>query len=358
MSENRMKTAVIGCGVISEIYLKNMTTRFENLEVVACCDLDLEKAEKRATQFHIPSRTLEDILADASIGLVIVLTPAPAHYGLIKKALLAGKHVYTEKTLTIDLEQARELVQLANEKHLYLGAAPDTFLGASLQKAAQLIQQGVLGEITSFQVCSNRNLDNLSSRYTFLRMPGGGICHDYGVYFLTALVRLLGSMDSVAAVVENRKPVRHNVVPTSPDFGKPFDSPNESQVSAILRTKSGVTGTFTLNGESLHADLCVFTIYGTEGILKLANPNLFGGDLVLVKMGSRSLEEEVVENDLPYADNCRGVGPAEMVDAIREGRPNKASKELAFHVLDIIEQIMHSSKTGRFEKIASEYTSA
>ena len=357
MSESRMKTAVIGCGVISEIYLKNMTTAFDNLEVVACCDLDREKAEKRAAQFGIPSRSLEDIITDSSIGLVIVLTPAPAHYGLIKKALMAGKHVYTEKTMTIDLEQARELLQLANEKHLYLGSAPDTFLGASLQKAAELIQQGVLGEITSFQVCSNRNLDNLASRYTFLRMPGGGICHDYGVYFLTALVSLLGSMDSVAAVVENRKPIRYNVVANSPDFGKPFNSPNESQVSAILRTKSGVTGTFTLNSESLHADLCVFTIYGTQGILKLANPNFFGGNLVLFKMGPRSLVEDVVENDLPYADNNRGLGPSEMVDAIREGRPSKASKELAFHVLDIIEQIIHSSKTGRFEKISSEYIS-
>ncbi len=355
MENKPMKTAVIGCGVISEIYLKNMTSQFDNLDVVACCDLDSERAEKRASQFGISSRTLEDILADTTIELVIVLTPAPAHYGLIKKALLAGKHVYTEKTMTIDLEQARELVQLANEKHLYLGAAPDTFLGAALQKAAELIRQGVLGEITSFQVCSNRNLDNLASRYTFLRMPGGGICHDYGVYFLTALVSLLGSMDSVAAVVENRKPIRYNVVPNSPDFGKPFDSPNESQVSAILKTKSGITGTFTLNGESLHADLCVFTIYGTQGILKLTNPNFFGGNLVLVKMGPRSLLEEVIENDLPYADNNRGLGPAEMVEAIREGRPNKASKELAFHVLDIIEQIIHSGKTGRFEKISSEY---
>jgi len=354
MENKAMKTAVIGCGVISEIYLKNMTSQFDNIEVVACCDLDPVKAETRAAQFGIPNRTLEDILADTAIELVIVLTPAPAHYGLIKKALLAGKHVYTEKTMTIDLEQARELVQLANEKQLYLGSAPDTFLGAALQKADELIKQGALGEITSFQVCCNRDLDNLSSRYAFLRMPGGGICHDYGVYYLTALVTLLGSIDSVSAVVENRKPVRYNVVPTSPDFGKPFDSPNESLVTAILRTKSGVTGTFTLNGESIPQDLSVFTIYGTNAILKLTNPNFFGGDLKILKRGAKT--EEIVENDLPYNQNNRGLGPSEMVQAIREGRPNKASKELAFHVLDVIEQIIHSGQTGCFEKIASEYT--
>ena len=184
-------------------------------------------------------------------------------------------------------------------------------------------------------------------------MPGGGICHDYGVYYLTALVALFGSIDSVSAVVENRKPVRYNVVPTSPDFGKPFDSPNESQVTAILRTKGGITGTFTLNGESIPQDLSVFTIYGTDGILKLTNPNFFGGDLKILKRGAKA--EEIVENDLPYNQNNRGLGPSEMVDAIREGRPNKASKELAFHVLDVIEQIIHSSKTGCFEKISSEY---
>lgn len=352
----KMKTAVIGCGVISEIYLTNMTGMFDNMEVVACCDLDAEKAAKRSAQFGIPSRTFEDILADTSIELVIVLTPAPSHFGLIRQALMAGKHVYTEKTMTVDLEQAKALVELANEKQLYLGAAPDTFLGAAFQKAKQVLKEGQLGEITSFQICSNRDLDNLTSRYTFLRLPGGGICYDYGVYYLTALVHLLGAIDSVCGVVENRKPIRYNNVPTAAGYGTEYSYPNEAQVTAVLRTKSGVTGTFTLNGESIPVDLSVFTIYGTKGVLKLTNPNYFGGDIHLLKMGTNGLEDVVVENDLPYSENSRGIGPSEMIDAIREGRPNRACKELAFHVLDTIECIMDSSKTQSFKKILSDYS--
>ena len=140
-----------------------------------------------------------------------------------------------------------------------------------------------------------------------------------------------------------------------PQIMAKYSYPNEGQVTAVLKTKSGVAGTFTLNGESIPVDLSVFTIYGTEGVLKLTNPNFFGGELHLLKMGAKGLEDIVVENDLPYSENSRGVGPSEMVDAIAEGRPNRACKELAFHVLDTIECIMDSSKTQAFKKVTSDY---
>ena len=131
----RMRTAVVGCGAISDIYLTNMTERFDNLEVVACCANHFEHAQKKAEQYGIEARTYEEILSDPSIELVVILTPAPTHEGLIRQALQAGKHVYTEKTMTLSTESAGELIALAKEKGLYLGAAPDTFLGAALQTA-------------------------------------------------------------------------------------------------------------------------------------------------------------------------------------------------------------------------------
>lgn len=352
MGIRKFRAAIIGCGVISDIYLKNLTSLFSRyLQVVACCDQQEDKAILRAAQYQIESRTIEAILSDSSIDVVIVLTPAPTHYDIIKQCLEAGKHVYTEKTMTVNLEQANELVRLANGKGVYLGAAPDTFLGASLQKARELIDAGTLGQITSFQICSNRNLDSLTSRYGFLCLPGGGICYDYGVYYLTALVSLLGPLDRVAAVVENRKPVRVNINENSPKYGQPFDYPNEGQVSALLTTESGITGTFTLNGESITQDLTVFSVYGTQGILKLSNPNFFGGKLELVYSGAK--EAETVENDFPFTDNCRGLGPAEMAVAIQDGRANRASKELAYHILDIIDSMMKSAECGSFLKVSS-----
>ena len=348
-----MKVGVVGCGSISDIYLQNMIREFDNLEVVACCAAHLENAQKKAEQYGIRGCTYEQILEDPAIEMVVILTPAPTHYDLIRRGLEAGKHVYTEKTITIDLAQAKELEALAAEKGLYLGSAPDTFLGAALQKARRVIDSGELGDITGFHICANRCLDWLTTYFKFLRLPGGGICFDYGVYYLTALVSLLGPVAEVCATVENRKPTRIDCNPESEDFGKEFRYENEGQVNALIWTEGGVTGTFTLNGESLIADMAVFTIYGTKGVLKLTDPNGFGGDIKLVTVENWQFAERVVENELPYSGNSRGLGPAEMAAAISEGRPNRANARMAVHVLDIICAMMESGEKKCFVPVAS-----
>ncbi len=348
MAEKKTTVAVVGCGMISNIYLQNMTTIFPNLEVVAVCDLSTERAAERSQQYNIPARTYEDVLADPTVDMVIILTPAPAHYALIKKSLMAGKHVYTEKTMTTDLAQAKELVALAEEKGVYLGAAPDTFLGAGWQRARQMVDAGTLGEITSFQLSMNSCLDKNLCLYLFLRTPGSGIAYDMGVYYLTNLVNLLGPIDEVCAVVENRKPIRIGCVENGADFGKPYEYNNEAQVTAIIRTESGITGTFVQNGESIGANQLMFRLYGTKAVAELPDPNNFGSDVKVIRS---SKDQEILENDLPYATNSRGIGPAEMAKSIAEGRPNRANKALALHVLDVIESMMESSKTGAFVKV-------
>ena len=343
-----MKVGVVGCGAISDIYLSNMIHKFDNLEVVACCAAHFENAQKKAAQYGILPCTFEQMLRMPEIQMLVILTPAPTHYDLIRAGLLAGKHVYTEKTVTVDLDQAKELQALARERNLYLGAAPDTFLGAALQRARQIIDSGELGEITGFQIYANRNLDILTSMFKFLRLPGGGICYDYGVYYLTALVSLLGPVEKVCAVVENRKPVRVDCIPQSPDFGRKFAYENESQVTGILRTRSGISGTFTLNGESIPMDMAQFRIYGTEGVLNLTDPNGFGGDLKLTTSPNWVLTEKAVVNTLPHSENSRGLGPWEMACAIAEGRPNRANIAMAVHVLDVICAMMESNARGGF----------
>ena len=216
----KMRVGVVGCGAISDIYLTNMIHNFENLEVAACCAGHLEHAKKKAEQYGIKGCTYEEILADPSIEMVVILTPAPTHEGLIRQALEAGKHVYTEKTMTLAPETAAKLIELAEEKHLYLGSAPDTFLGSALQTARKAIDDGLIGEVTSFEACANRDLDLLASIFRFLRMPGGGICYDFGVYYLTAIVSLFGPVDRVVSSVRNLAPKRVNVVPDSPEYGQ------------------------------------------------------------------------------------------------------------------------------------------
>ena len=356
MEAVKLRAAVIGCGAISDIYLTNLKSCFTSVDVIYCCALHPSHAEATAAQYGIESRTYAQILSDASIQLIILLTPAPTHAALIRQALLAGKHVYTEKTMATTLEEADELLQLANQRRLYLGSAPDTFLGASLQKARSVVDSGVLGHITGFSIYANRNLDLLASKYLFLRLPGGGICFDYGVYYLSALVSLLGSVAKVGAIVGNRAETRRNCMPDNPEYGQPYSYPNESFVSATLQLTSVVCGTFALNGDSVGQDQAIFTIYGTAGILKLGCPDHFGDSISLLQADMASpnvLRCSTLDNSLPFSTNSRGLGAAEMANAILRGVPCRCNASFAYHVLEIIVGMMRSGAEHQFLSLTS-----
>lgn len=346
-----MNCAIVGCGMISKSYLNGLTKVFDNLHVTALCDAVAASAQAKSEEYGIPVKTLDEILADDAIEMVIILTPAPTHYALIKQALLAAKHVFTEKVMTLDLSQAKELLEIAEEKGVRLGSAPDTFMGSAVQKAHEVLKKDTIGEVTAFHISLTSDLDKNASIYRILRMPGGGICSDMGVYYLTALVNLLGPVKQVAAIVENRKPVRIDTNPDSPDFGNPYEYNNESQVTAVMRTASGITGTLSLNGETANGLGFRFELYGRKGMLKLADPNRYSNDIYTVLPGEG---EVLVENELPTFVG-RGLGPSEMADAIRCGRPHKASKEQAYHVLEIIDALFKSSESKTFVNIESRF---
>lgn len=354
--QKKCRVGVIGSGAISDIYLSNMIEKFDRLEVIAVASKHLENAKKKAEQYNIKACTVEELLADESIDMVVNLTPASAHYELIKAALLAGKHVYTEKTITDDVDKAKELLQLADEKGLYLGSAPDTFLGAALQTARGVIDAGTLGEIHSFVISANRNNDLLLSVFSFLREPGGGILHDYAVYYMTALVSLLGPVARVGGIVGRPYPQHKNIMPMSPQFGQMMDTPNESQVSAIVQLQNGITGTLHMDADSNLRDEAYFAIYGTKGILYLTDPNQFGGTVRFLpsSMDPRNAPKATeLWNFSQYSENSRGIGPAEMAEAIFEGRANRATKEMAAHVLEVLTGILNGGEKGAFTDITS-----
>ena len=349
-----LNTAIVGCGAISDIYLENMIHRFDNLKVTACCANHLEHAKEKAAEYGIRGCTYEEILKDPSIDMVVILTPAPTHETLIRQALEAGKHVYTEKTMTLSAQSAMDLQRLSKDKGLYLGSAPDTFLGAALQTARKAIDDGLIGEVTSFDICANRDLDYLAGLSEFLCMPGGGICYDYSVYHLTALVSLLGPVDSVSALVRNLAAKRPNTFPDSPTFGQTISYPNESQVFSILKMKNGVAGTLSINGDSVIQDQAHFMIYGKKGILKLTDPNTFGDDVIYLP-AQKDFEDhpapQILNYGFSYGENSRGLGPSEMADAIFEKRENRANATLAVHVLDVIDHMVESSEKGVFVQV-------
>lgn len=348
-----MRVGVIGAGMISEIYLKNMIYRFDNLEVIAIASLHGTNAAKRAEQFGITACSVDELIADPQIEMVVVLTPVGSHYELIKKALLAGKHVYTEKTLTDNSETAKELLDLAKEKKVYLGSAPDTFMGSAFEAAKEAIDSGRLGTIHSFMISVNRNNDLLQTYYPFLREPGAGCLFDYGVYQLTVLTSLLGEVSKVGSIVGTPYKKHINIDPKSPIYGTEMDTPNESQVSAVIQMKNGIIGTFHMDHDSNTCDESLFVIYGTKGILYLPDTNAFGGEVRFLenRLDWTPVEPVALEQTSSYSDNCRGIGPSDMAAAIEKGIPNRASGKGAYHVLKVLEAMLSCGEEGKFVSI-------
>ena len=349
----KMRVGVVGCGAISDIYLTNMIHNFENLEVAACCAGHLEHAKKKAEQYGIKGCTYEEILADPSIEMVVILTPAPTHEGLIRQALEAGKHVYTEKTMTLAPETAAKLIELAEEKHLYLGSAPDTFLGSALQTARKAIDDGLIGEVTSFEACANRDLDLLASMFGFLRMPGGGICYDFGVYYLTALVNLLGPVAAVSAMTGTSFPTR--TITSTPHFGETIEVHTPTYITGNLRFASGAIGTLFTTFDVHYPSQARLEVYGSEGTLYVPDPNGFGGPVKLF----RPEQGSVMEMPLcyPYPGNSRALGLADMAKALssRDGKWFRANCRQTFHILEIMEGILTSGKQRREIEIESRF---
>ena len=348
---------VVGAGIISDIYLKNMTGKFDALRVKSVSARHPEKAREKAARYGVVACSVDDMLADPEIDMIVNLTPVGSHEEITRKALEAGKHVYTEKTIAGSFKSARALCRLADRKGLLLGSAPDTFLGSSLQSARRALDQGMLGEITGFTATVNRNNDVLLSLFPIGRAPGAGICLDFGVYYITALVSLLGPVSDTAAFVRAPYQRHRNIIPDSPEYGQWFDSPNESEVSAILRMKSGITGCLHLNGDSNTKEQANFVILGTKGMLYLTDPNAFGGTVRflpnILDFNAPDAFEELPPGNR-FSENERGLGAAEMADAILHGDPHfRTSKELSLHVLEVLEGMLDSGSDHSFHPMTT-----
>lgn len=342
----KVKTAVVGCGMISTIYLKNMINLFSIIDVVAVCDLNEANARKQAELFHVPNvLTLDEVCASEEIEMVVNLTGPAAHYKVIKQLLEAGKHVFTEKLLCFDVEQGKELVAIANEKNLYLGVAPDTFLGAGLQTARKVIDSGLIGKPTSCIAAINRNQALNSEGYPYIRYTGGSFPYDIGVYYMTALLSLLGPVKKIAGFAAPA-PTHEGRMFWNGNYGESWDLTGNNIQAGSLLFENGVLGSIHFDGTSIDEEHHHIAIYGTEGILYLGDPNCFNGYVKLVRSGSEPAlipfthgykgSPHFGEPEGFSAGGHRGVGAAEMAWSIRLGRPHRASKELGMHTLEVL----------------------
>ena len=343
MTIQPVKTAILGCGVISDAYLSTMIKKFKILEVVGCCDLNAEKAREKAQKYGLKTLSMAEILADASIEIVVNLTTPAAHYPVIKQLLEAGKHVYTEKVLSVELGHAAELVKIADQKKLYLGAAPDTFLGSAIQTARYVVESGLLGEITSCYCAFTRDSDILNRAFPFTAKPGGGIGFDVGIYSITALLSILGPVKEVSGIVQTRNPQRPDY--SLEHFGESFQVECENLMSGILQFECGAVGNILFDSNSIFLlpEKPSLVLFGSLGIMYMADPNQFGGDVKVIVKGNN--EPFVMQQSHAFNEECRGLGVAEMAWSLRMGRKNRASKEMAYHALEVLHGIVKSSAT-------------
>ena len=341
----KTKVGVIGCGAISGIYLKNMTRMFDNLEVRAICDLDSERTAKAAAEYGIEHiYTLDEMLADDEISIVVNLTTPKSHYSICKKALQAGKHTHVEKPLCVELVEGVELVKLAESKGLYLGAAPDTFLGAGIQTCVNLIKAGKIGKpvsATAFMMCHGHESWHPDPEFYYEK--GGGPMFDMGPYYLTALVNLLGPVKKVAGMTGMA--MKERTITSKKKFGKKVPVEVPTHVNGLMEFENGAIGNIITSFDVWGHNMPRIEIHGTEGSLSVPDPNGFGGPVYLKTMDMKEFEEIPVT--LPYSENSRGIGVSDMADAISSGRKNKASGRIALHVLELMHGFHIAAGSGK-----------
>lgn len=348
-----LKVAIVGCGGISDAYLSTMMNKFKILEVVGCYDRNADKMNAKAQKYGIKAMTPEEILEDPSIEIVVNLTAPTGHYTVIKQLLEAGKHVYTEKVLSVELEHAAELVKIADERNLYLGAAPDTFLGSAIQTARYVVDSGMIGEVTSLHCALTRDSELFSRAFPFTAKPGGGIGFDVGIYYITALLSILGPVKEVAGVTRTRNPQRADY--SLERFGETFPVECENLMSGILQFENGAVGIVLFDANSIFTapERPSVVLNGTLGILYMADPNQFGGEVKVILKGNN--EPVTVQQSHAFHEEYRGLGVAEMAWSLRMGRKNRANKEMAYHALEILHAIVKSGETGTNQALQSTF---
>jgi predicted dehydrogenase len=344
-----VRVGVVGCGIIAERYVED-SVAFPTWRPVACADLDSARAEAFAGEHELRAETFEQLLADDEVELVLNLTPPAVHANLSRAALSAGKHVYTEKPLATSVEDGRELVAEAERLGLRLGSAPDTFLGGAYETARRLIEAGEIGApLGATATMLVGGPDAWHPNADFFYRAGGGPTLDIAPYYLTAIASLLGNYESAAAFATT--PTAERTLMAGPRAGERFRVEVPTHVAAVLQLENGPVATITVSFEARGQYTSTLSVFGSTGMLELPDANGFGGEL-RVKHGTD--EWETVPYESRGDQETRGLGLHELVEAMRAGRPHRASGELALHVLETADAILRSAESrGIAEPAAS-----
>ncbi|MBY5459223.1 MULTISPECIES: Gfo/Idh/MocA family protein [Rhizobium] len=356
----KLRIGVVGCGNISLAYMRNAPL-FRGIEIIACADLNADAANRRAAEFDLRAADVDSLIDDKNIDLILNLTIPAAHFDVSMRALSAGKHVFTEKPLGVTAAEGRRLVDAAAAKGLTLGSAPDTFLGAAGRHARRQMEAGAIGKlVTGTAFMMGRGMEHWHPDPSFYYQAGAGPVMDMGPYYLTMMVNLMGPIRRVQAVATSGQEERL-ITAEGPKQGTTFKVGTPTSVLSLLEFDCGATVTFGSSWDVFRHSNHPIELHGTEGSLRLPDPDNFGGSVALSSRGA-PWQETDTSGELfgaanwpiaaPDRANYRMLGLADLARAIIEGRAPRASGDLALHVLEVMEAILRAGETGAAQTIS------
>ncbi len=347
-----MRVGIIGCGNISETYF-NCKNIYNNIEVISCADIDNNLSKKSGEKFNIKSESVDDILSNTEVEIIINLTIPSAHKKIIIDSLNSGKHCFTEKPLAMNFNEGQEIASLAKQKKLFVGSAPDTFLGATGQKARGLIEKNILGKVVlgTFNVMS-RGMEDWHPNPDFFFKPGAGPVFDLGVYYITQLVNLLGPVKSINSISGTAYTERK--ITSQPRYGEKIKVETPTTLMGVLEFHSDVKIQFFCSWDVWKHNHSNIELYAHDGTMILPDPNFFSGDILLSKNDSdwqKINNDDMLlgkpnkqDNDGKNIANYRGIGLSDMINAISQNINPRCSLDLSLHVLEVMDGIIVSSQ--------------
>lgn len=348
----KVKVGLIGCGNISKAYFTGCK-RYDVLDLVACADLEFSRAEEKAKEYGVRAMTVDDLLADPEIEIVINLTIPQAHAPLNERILRAGKHAYVEKPFGLNVAEAKRVLALAKRKQLLVGGAPDTFLGGGSQTARQLLADGVIGRpVAATAYCMGRGHESWHPAPEFYYKPGGGPMFDMGPYYITALVNLLGPVKRVSGSTKASFP--HRTITSQPLAGTKVKVEVPTHYAGTLEFANGVIATVIMSFDVWPgAPMPRIELFGSEGTMLVPDPNTFTGPVQLKRAG----EKEFTTAKLTHSEErLRGTGVADMAYSImRRRRHFRCNGELTTHVVEVMAAFEKASRSGRYVTITTKY---
>jgi predicted dehydrogenase len=350
---------IIGCGNISHSYLKG-AGRSQQVRVKAVADLRMEAAQERAAEYGVQALTVDRLLADQDIKIVINLTVPVAHAPVSLQVIEAGKHVYSEKPLATSHAEAQTLARAAAAKGLRIGCAPDTFLGAAHQACRRAIDVGRIGRpIAGSAFFATHGMEHWHPNPEFFFKRGGGPMLDVAPYYITQLVNMLGPVARVAGQATMGSATR--AVGSGPLKDSIIKVEVPTTVHALLSFVSGASVTITTSWDVWQHRRLHFEIYGSEGSMLVPDPNFFGGEPLVAERDGDWTPLDISAhpfgrpnrstNNGAHVADYRIIGLLDMAAAIHDERPHRASCELAMHVMEVLDAVESSSVEGRHVNI-------